>query len=278
MTEWKKNKISPFIVFLLIVAVAHLGLLMLHISNEFKREKEPHRIVVKLKSDPFKNKRQIVQSDESESDKKMDDSFLSDKNRFFDRETRARVVDKFQRSSSGKSGGKAGVKKVKLSDLGMQKADDPFKKAAEEYTKQKNGDTGSDPNPKVSSTSDYLKDIPLGDLTQLNTTEYKYYGFYYRIKQKLEQFWGRSLQEKAKDMVAQGRKVASAENFITALEITLDHEGEIIAIKVTGGSGIRELDDAAIDSFNQAGPFPNPPKGMVEEGKVKLAWGFVVKS
>lgn len=208
----------------------------------------------------------------------MDDAFLSDKDRYFDRETRARVVDRFQ-NSSGEGGKRSGTKKnIRLSDLGMQVGEDPFKQAAKDYKKQKDGDTGSDPNPKVSSTSDYLKDIPLGDMTQLNTTEYKYYGFYYRIKQRLEQFWGRSLMDKANEMVRGGRKVASAEEFITALEITLDNEGEIIAIKVTAGSGIKELDDAAIESFNEAGPFPNPPKGMVEDGKVRLEWGFVVKS
>lgn len=252
--------------------------LALHFQHRPSGEKAPKRIIVRLKTDPFKNKRQIVQSRESESKRKMDDAFFSDKDRYFDRETRARHVGKFQ-DSSGAGGKSSGTKKnLKLSDLGMQKGEDPFKEAAKEYTKQKNGETGHDPNPKVSSTSDYLKDIPLGDMTQLNTTEYKYYGFYYRIKQKLEQFWGRSLHEKANEMVQGGRKVASSEEYITALEITLDNEGEIIAIKVMAGSGVKELDDAAIDSFNQAGPFPNPPKGMVENGKVKLEWGFVVKS
>jgi outer membrane biosynthesis protein TonB len=43
-------------------------------------------------------------------------------------------------------------------------------------------------------------------------------------------------------------------------------------------SGIKELDDAAIESFNDAGPFPNPPKGLVVDGKVTIEWGFVVKS
>ena len=38
------------------------------------------------------------------------------------------------------------------------------------------------------------------------------------------------------------------------------------------------LDAAAIDSFNQAGPFPNPPKGMIRGGKAVVEWGFVVNS
>lgn len=275
MNEHKKKN-NSFLFFFSLVGILHALFLALHFK-EIPKETSPRRIIVKLKSDPFKNKRQIVQSRESESKRKMDDAFLSDKDRYFDRETRARVVDRFQ-SSSGGGGKKSGRKDIKLSDLGMQKGEDPFSEAAKEYTRKKKGETGANPNPTVSSTSDYLKDIPLGDLTQLNTVEYKYYGFYFRIKQKLEQFWGRSLHQKANEMVQGGRRVASSEEFITALEITLDHQGEIIAIKVMAGSGVKELDDAAIESFNEAGPFPNPPKGLVENGKVKLEWGFVVKS
>jgi hypothetical protein len=33
-----------------------------------------------------------------------------------------------------------------------------------------------------------------------------------------------------------------------------------------------------VESFNQAGPFPNPPQDLIVEGKVKIEWGFVVKS
>jgi len=49
-------------------------------------------------------------------------------------------------------------------------------------------------------------------------------------------------------------------------------------VRIIGTSGIKELDDAAIESFNEAGPFPNPPKGMIRNGRVTLEWGFVVKS
>ena len=43
-------------------------------------------------------------------------------------------------------------------------------------------------------------------------------------------------------------------------------------------SGVEELDAAAIESFNKAGPFPNPPKEMLENGRAKIEWGFVVKT
>ena len=272
------NRKSIFHLLLFFMLLLHLGLLGLKLHHEKKGLKDSRPLIVKLKSDPFKNKKQIVQSEDSESKKKMDDAYLSDKDRYFEREVRARTTDTFKAGQSGGGTTKPGKEKVKLSDLGAAVGEDPFKKAAQDYTNQKNGVKSKKPSLDVSSTNDYVRDVPLGDMTNLNTVEYKYYGFYHRIRQKLEQFWGRSLHEKANQMLGQGRRVPASEELITSLEITLDGNGEIIAIKIVGSSGIKELDDAAIESFNEAGPFPNPPKDLIVDGKVTLEWGFVVKS
>lgn len=256
----------------------HGGALILKLtdlSERARKEKSDRPLVVRMESD---TKKQIVQSEDSERKDVQDDSFLSDKNRSFDRQTRARVTDKFNQGERSEGGKKSGKKDIKLSDLGAGVGDDPFKKAAEDYKKQKDGDGGKNPNRTVSSTNDHVEDIPLGDLTHLNTVEYKYYGFYHRIRQKLEQFWGRSLYDKAEEMVRAGRRVPASEELVTALVITLDHKGDIVDIHIKGSSGVKELDDAAIESFNEAGPFPNPPKDLVVNGRVTLEWGFVVKS
>ena len=129
----------------------------------------------------------------------------------------------------------------------------------------------------LSANNDYIEDVPLGDMTSLNTVEYKYYGFYHRIRQKLEQYWGYTLRKKANAYMKSGRRIASNSNKITSLTITLDQKGKILDIFVKSTSGIREFDDAAVESFNQAGPFPNPPKGLMKNGKAILEWGFVVK-
>ena len=62
-----------------------------------------------------------------------------------------------------------------------------------------------------------------------------------------------------------------------AAKIKIDNKGNIIDIFIKGSSGIEELDEAAIESFNKAGPFPNPPRGMVRSGQAIIEWGFVVK-
>ena len=130
----------------------------------------------------------------------------------------------------------------------------------------------------LAQSNDFVEEVPLGEMTNLNTTEFKYYGFYSRIRQKLEQYWGNSIQSKAKGLYKSGRRIASSDNLITAVVVTLDDHGNIVEIKIEGTSGIRELDQAAIESFNKAGPFPNPPKGLLVGGRATIQWGFVVKS
>ena len=102
--------------------------------------------------------------------------------------------------------------------------------------------------------------------------------FYHRIRQRLEQYWGSSIQSKAKHLYKSGRRIPASENLITAITVTLDVKGNILDIKIDGTSGVKELDQAAIESFNKAGPFPNPPKGLLVDGRAVIQWGFVVKS
>jgi protein TonB len=64
---------------------------------------------------------------------------------------------------------------------------------------------------------------------------------------------------------------------ITSLLVTIDAKGNITKVLLKSTSGINELDEAAIESFNKAGPFPNPPSGMLINGEATIEWGFVVR-
>lgn len=276
---WVKRRIT-FLLILNLIVLGHIFSLFQKIQfDRIEEAKTQKPLVVKLQDISKIHKRQqIVTSEESDSHDKKENAFLSDKDRSFERQTRARVNDTF-RSGQRPSGTPREQKKVRLSDLGSVAGEDPFKVAAQEYSDKKNGiKSQAQESHEVSATNDYLKDIPLGDTTHLNTVEYKYYGFYHRIKQKLEQFWGRSLQDKSEQLARAGRRVPASEELITSLQVTLDSSGEVLAVRIIGTSGIKELDDAAVESFKEAGPFPNPPKGLIRDGKVTLEWGFVVKS
>lgn len=277
-TPWIKRR-SFYSFLLTLVLVVHIVLMLLQVRlREIQAEPVRKPLVVKIEDPLLKNKRQIVTSEDSDHREKKDDAYLSDKDRSFERQTRAAKIDSFKAGKTSEGAQKSGSKKVSLSDLGTAVGEDPFKEAAKEYTKKKNGHGQQKMAQEESANNDYLSDVPEGDATNLNTVEYKYYGFYHRIKLKLEQFWGRTLYDKAEQMAQSGRRLPSSEEMITSLQVTLNSKGEVISVKIIGTSGIKELDDAAIQSFNEAGPFPNPPKGMIRNGKVTLEWGFVVKS
>lgn len=275
---------------LAMVLMAHISLLTMRMLQSPPDEVASEKALkVRILQELRRDKQQIVQSEDSDQQKKpKDPAFQSDKDRSFERQTKARKVAPWEKSARGnssqdsdksKTAHKKQLKDLKLSDIGAAGNPDPFQQAQEEApAKSKKGTASGDPTEGgIGSTNDYIEDVPLGDITALNTVENKYYGFFHRIRQKLEQFWGRSIQEKAEAMIAEGRTLQADENLITSLQVTLDQDGEIVKVKIMGTSGVKELDDAAIESFNEAGPFPNPPKDLLVDGQATIEWGFVVQ-
>lgn len=239
-----------------------------------------------------KIKQQVVQTEQKNNLKKAETAFLGEKDNSVDRQTRAANTGKFKTAGIGRRDGsdvrqkaqknlKNKKKVVSFSDLGFKTntkeySEKEYKKAISAARKGLvNGTRGVK---GLGQSNDYLEDIPLGDFTKLNTQEFEFYGFYHRIRQKLEQFWGRNIQDQADKIFKSGRSLASDTNHITALEIELNENGEIVKVDIKSASGIRELDKAAIETFNQAGPFPNPPAKMLRGGKAKIKWSFVVNT
>ncbi len=292
---------KTFYYFLLAVFAVHASLMAVHLRDQIQKVVFTPSKAIKVKlvqealSEMTKSlqKRQIVQSEDSlTNEKPKKESFLSDKNRSFERETMAKAIDSFQKAAKGNANitnpqlsktsksQKKAIKDLKLSDFGMLSGDPMPEEvsrapASESIKGLENGDIHGQ---GLSATNDYVEEVALGDFTHLNTTEYKHYGFFHRIRQKLEQFWGKTLHEKANNIFRSGRRLPASDNLITSLQVTLNTKGEIVGVKILGSSGVRELDDAAIESFNEAGPFPNPPKDMLVNGTATIEWGFVVKS
>ena len=131
---------------------------------------------------------------------------------------------------------------------------------------------------RESATRDYLKDKEKGIQTLLNTREFAYYSYYQRIRKKIQLFWEPAIKQKVHHIFATGRKIASTQDRITKVIIVLNDRGELVNVQVLGQSGIRDLDEAAVEAFRAAEPFPNPPKGMTEkDGKIRIRWDFVLE-
>lgn len=237
-------------------------------------------------SERIKLPKQIVNTELKGIDVKPQKTrFLGEKNQVQDRQTIAKKIDTFKKAGQGKEDAdekiikkaQKAAKTVSLNDLGFgMKLPTQTEAKVEGVKGTKYGDAGEK---GIAQNNDFIEDIPLGDFTKLNTKEFKFYGFYFRIRQKLEQHWGNSLRRKADSLFRSGRTIASDKNHITSLSITINKDGKIVKVKVDSASGVKELDEAATESFNKAGPFPNPPKEMLNaKGQTTIKWGFVVRS
>ncbi len=141
------------------------------------------------------------------------------------------------------------------------------------------GQQGSAQQTEVSQTRDYLKNVDEGLQTLLTTREFVYYSYYNRIRGQLAQHWEPLIKKKIMHIFKQGRTIASTDDKITKVMIILDPKGTLIGVQVLGASGLRDLDDAAVEAFRAAAPFPNPPAGIVEkDGTIKIRWDFILEA
>jgi len=127
--------------------------------------------------------------------------------------------------------------------------------------------------------SDYIKGMNEGDRTALNTREYMFFGYFQRIRNRLDIAWSATLRDKLEKMYRKGRRIASDKEFKTRTWVVLDDKGSVVNVRLMEESGVYDLDDAAIAAFNEAGPFPTPPKGLINErGQVEVNWDFVLRN
>lgn len=287
-----KDYVLASIVFHIVVAIS------LQIASSIKT-KSPESTSVEvalLTEDEMKALQPVQQPDakqiaESASNEVKNDKakFLSEKDNKVDQETKAKVGDEFknakkQASKAAPAQAKQAAAKAKAASPQLfNDSFDPYAALVKKDMKQElknfsKGNVGAEQG-EASSTNDHLDGVNEDLITKLNTKEYKYYGFYHRIKLQLNQWWQPKVREKVTRMVRQGRTIASDTNKVTRLVIILNDSGNLVKVQVLGESGVRDLDDAAVEAFRQAAPFPNPPKGIIEnDGTVKIRWDFVIES
>ena len=296
INEKKQNKILITIFGVSLFIHAMTLFMQIDFSIPMKLSESEKETKIKIKFIDQNKSRQIAQTEESKNKNVKNAKFLSEKNNHFERETKSANNGSFKAAAIGnkdaldqrtverkKSALEKKIKNIKLSDLAIKNKPIDFSKKEvkkQQVSKVKKGlKNGLKRGAALGQTNDFLDSVPLGDFTKLNTQEYEFYGFYHRIRQKLEQFWGSNIQSEAEKIFKQGRSIATESNLVTGLTIKINEAGEIVNIHLKSTSGIKELDDAAVKSFNQAGPFPNPPKGMLKaDGKAVIEWGFVVNT
>ncbi len=123
--------------------------------------------------------------------------------------------------------------------------------------------------------NDFLKDVDEGDGTYLNTRQWKYAGFFNRVKQSINQHWRPADQLRLRDPSGQ---IYGGRDRYTVLNITLDQHGRLKETFVEKSSGIDFLDLEAMKAFERAQPFPNPPPGLLaDDSTVRFQFGFMLE-
>jgi TonB family protein len=223
-------------------------------------------------------RRQIVQTDPGEKvEKAPDQALLGEQNQRVDRQSVSRErqiqMGRTQQASRSKATAKQELadlmKEKPLARFGVPIMPSPSVQApqADQWAEQ------------GKSAQDYVKGIRESDRTLLNTKEFVFYGYFQRIRERLDRAWVPILRERLVRYYRTGRQLAADMDHTTRVLVVLNPGGEIVKVRVMSESGVQDLDDAAVKAFNAAGPFPNPPRGITNaNGEIEIPWEFVLKT
>ena len=164
-------------------------------------------------------------------------------------------------------------KPVTVSDLGVK----INTQKTEPYEKEKNwasNSLGEDVH-----GGQYIQGLKQGETSALNTKEYVFFSYFERVRTQLDQTWQPMVRSQIERIYKTGRHLATQTDFTTRTLITINGKGEIVRVQLLQESGALDLDSAAVGALNKAGPYPNPPKGLLDEkGNAQIRWDFVLKT
>ncbi|HEX3476976.1 MAG TPA: TonB family protein [Kofleriaceae bacterium] len=119
---------------------------------------------------------------------------------------------------------------------------------------------------------DRLDDVENGDETALSSKRWVYASFFNRLKRQVAQVWDPNSVWRRADPTGSryGTKTRTTE-----VRVSLSPKGDLVKILVVMPSGSVELDEEGLRAFRAAGPFPNPPEGLVQKDNlITFAFGF----
>lgn len=123
---------------------------------------------------------------------------------------------------------------------------------------------------------DHLRDVEEGAQTLLNTVMWKHAGFMNRIRDQIYGRWTRNLDSELalRDPTL---SIYLGRDRYTILLVAMNAEGQIQDIAVARSSGVDFLDQAAVQAFYSAQPFPSPPPQLQrDDGTFVIPFGFTV--
>ena len=124
--------------------------------------------------------------------------------------------------------------------------------------------------------ADHVRNVPRGEGTFLNSREYLYATFFNRVKRSVSQFWHPQVRDHYGGAFGLPSSRISGE-LHTVLLVSLRSDGQLAGASLVSPSGERKFDDIPIRAFQEAAPFPNPPRGLIEsDGQIHFHFGFML--
>ena len=105
------------------------------------------------------------------------------------------------------------------------------------------------------SPSNDLLNEAMSDRTQLNAHEFLYAAFWNRVKRLVSFYADQTLAN------ARPRVPLTRSKYEIVLKGLIARDGSLEAIEIERGCGIEEFDQALLEAFELAAPFPDPPEG-----------------
>lgn len=127
------------------------------------------------------------------------------------------------------------------------------------------------------SSSEFIPGIEEGSFTALNTDQLTYYTFYERMHGQVRPRWVNNVRNFVARQSPEQLNVLARYNRTTRFEIVLGPDGSFFSSLIHRSSGDKELDRITVQAFRDAAPFPNPPRGMIEnDGMIHLYYEFTI--
>ena len=218
---------------------------------------------LRVQSDADESVKQVVRTRQLDNDRAPEkEAYLGEKNQTADRQT---VASEGALSGGGPPRATQRKRALDVSKFGVQ----ILPSTVQRQTMSGAGGT----------VQEYVTGVKEGQDTALSTREYVFFGYFERIRGRLDRAWEPILREQLLRHYRQGRHLASEMDHRTEVLVVLDEQGRVIDVEIVGESGTETLDSAAVQAFNRAGPFPNPPRGLIgPDRKVKIKWEFILKT
>lgn len=124
------------------------------------------------------------------------------------------------------------------------------------------------PTPAPATGSDEGSDEDGSDVTTLNAKPWVYAPFFNHLKRAIYTEWKPAAVWKALPSTDR----PNVETLETDVHITLTPDGAVSNVAVTAPSGVPAIDQECVRAVTAAGPFSNPPPGLVKDGVIAFAF------